>query len=213
MRVLLLGSTGRIGTLTQRAAVEAGHDVVAIVRTERPIEPSPRVTTIVGALAELATFDAALDGVDAVIAALGARSNAAADAQALVLAMQAVIRAMERSPVRRLVALSGAGVDVPGDRKPLPDRVMSLVVRRAARHIVGAKQAEFARISASQLQWTALRPPLVTDGPARGYRLSSELRPGARVTRADVAQALVDQVGDGEFVREAPFVLPRPRLR
>jgi hypothetical protein len=40
-------------------------------------------------------------------------------------------------------------------------------------------------LAATSLAWTALRPPLVADGPARGYRLSETLRPGARVTRAD----------------------------
>jgi len=48
----------------------------------------------------------------------------------------------------------------------------------------------------------------VTDGDPRGYHLSERLRPGARVTRADVAAALVDQLDDRAFNRAAPFVLP-----
>jgi hypothetical protein len=85
---------------------------------------------------------------------------------------------------------------------------MSLVVRRFARHVVGAKQREYAVLSASGLEWTALRPPLVTDGVARGYRLELKLRPGARVRRADVGQALVDQLTGPGFERAAGFVLP-----
>jgi hypothetical protein len=49
---------------------------------------------------------------------------------------------------------------------------------------------------------------LVTDGEPRGYRLDLRLRPGVHVTRADVGQALVDQLADTSFVRAAPFVLP-----
>lgn len=122
--------------------------------------------------------------------------------------MHYLVAAMVGGRVPRLVALSGAGVDVPGDRKPVLDRIMSGVVRRFARHIVGAKQREFEIFAASELEWTALRPPLVTDGSARGYRLDLSLQPGARVTRADVAQALVDQLVDRAFIRTAPFVLP-----
>jgi hypothetical protein len=77
-----------------------------------------------------------------------------------------------------------------------------------ARHVVGAKQREFQVIAATDLDWTALRPAIVTDGEARGYRLSLQLRPGARTTRADVGQAMVDQLTDSAFVRQAPFVLP-----
>jgi len=113
--------------------------------------------------------------------------------------------------IARLVTLSGAGIRVPGDRKSWVDRVASRVAGRLARHVVGAKQREFGVFSRSSLIWTALRPALVTDGPARGYRLSLDLTPGARVTRADVADALVNQLEDRQFLRAAPFVLPRGR--
>jgi len=109
---------------------------------------------------------------------------------------------------RRSSRMSGAAVDVPGDHKPFIDRAASKVVRRLARHVVGAKQREFDVFSASTLEWTALRPPLVADGPEKGYRLDLELTPGARVTRADVARALVDQLEDRTYVHAAPFVLP-----
>jgi hypothetical protein len=54
-----------------------------------------------------------------------------------------------------------------------------------------------------------IRPPLVRDDDPVGYRLSVQRRAGVRVTRADVARALVDQFSDVTFVRQAPFVLPR----
>lgn len=121
------------------------------------------------------------------------------------------VAAMDAYGVRRLVALSGAAVDVPGDRKPLVDRLASSVVRRLARHVVAAKQREYLALASSSLDWTALRPPLVGDGGTKGYRLDLRLQPGARVTRADVAQALVDQLTDRQFLGAAPFVLPAHR--
>jgi hypothetical protein len=45
------------------------------------------------------------------------------------------------------------------------------VVRRVARHVVDAKQREYDLFYAADIEWTALRPPLVTDGPPQGYRL------------------------------------------
>ncbi len=155
----------------------------------------------------------ALVGAGAVIAALGPRRNAPEEAAALEAGMRHLVAAMETSGVPRLVALSGAGIDVAGDRKPAVDRVVSRIVRTMARHVVGAKQREFAVFAATDLDWTAIRPAIVTDGDARGYRLDLALIPGARVTRADVAQALVDQVGDRAFVGAAPFVLPPSRGR
>ena len=151
-------------------------------------------------------------GVDAVIAAVGPRANTVEDERSLEVGMRNVVAAMDDGGVRRLVALSGAGIDVPDDRKPWLDRVASRLVRRLARHVVGAKQREYDVFSAADIDWTALRPPLVADGPPQGYRLDPRLKPGARVRRADVAAALVDQLTDDRFLRAAPFVLPPTRL-
>ena len=209
MRVLILGSTGRIGATTIREVIAAGHDVVALVRA-KPAEDGP-ISYMVGDVTDQNMVDRAVEGTDAVIAALGPRSNTADAVETLAIGMRNLVAAMDRYDVRRLIALSGAGVDAVGDRKPLVDRIMSRVVRRFARHVVGAKQREFEIFSATDLEWTALRPPFVTDGSAVGYRLSFELTPGARVTRSDVGKALADQLASRDFIRAAPFVLPPAR--
>ena len=208
MRVLIVGPTGRIGSLAVGRALAAGHEVVALVRDIARLQPQERLTSVVGDVRDPARVGEAAQGADAVIAAVGTTGNTADQEQALELGMRNIVAAMDAAGVRRLIALSGAGVDVPGDRKPAIDRIVSRLVRRFARHVVGAKQREYGIFAASDLEWTALRPPLVTDGEPRGYRLDLRLRPGVRVTRADVGQALVDQLADTSFVRAAPFVLP-----
>lgn len=208
MRVTILGATGRIGSLAFANVLAAGHDVTILTRGAAPASSGGRVTVVTGDIADAAAVRRTVEGSGAVVAALGPRSNDLDAELALELGMRNVVAAMADAGVSRLVALSGAAVDVPGDMKPVLDRVASRFVRVAARHVVGAKQREFAVFAASDLAWTALRPPIVTDGDARGYHLSERLRPGARVTRADVAAAIVDQVEDHSFIRAAPFVLP-----
>ena len=211
MRVLILGATGRVGGLALAEALAADHAVVALVRDPGALNAQPGLTVLGGSIADTSSVGAAMRGVDAVIAALGPRGNTIEHERGLEAGMRTLVAAMEDAGVRRLVALSGAGIDVLGDRKPWPDRVASRVVRRVARHVVGAKQREFDLFSAADIDWTALRPPLVTDGPPQGYRLDLRLRPGVRVRRTDVATALVDQLTDRRFHRAAPFVLPPNR--
>ncbi len=211
MQVTILGATGRIGSLVLADALAAGHAVVVLTRRAGS-EPDPiGVQTVSGDVTDPDAVGRAITGSDAVIAALGPRMNSLEEELALEKGMRHIVAAIDASGVTRLIALSGAAVDVPGDVKPVIDRVASRIVRLAARHVVGAKQREFAVFSASALAWTALRPAIVTDGPARGYRLSERLSPGARVTRADVAAAMVAQLDDDSFVRRAPFVLPRAK--
>ena len=206
MRVLVVGGSGRIGRFAVDAALAAGHDVTALAG--RPTA-NAAVRTVIADIGDARAVDHALASVDAVIAAVGPRSNTLEDERAVIAGMRNLVAAAERHGIARVVALSGAGVDVANDFKPFLDRLASAFVRRAAKHIVAAKQGEYEVLASSGLAWTALRPPLVTDGPARGYRLDLRLRPGARVTRADVGQALADQLTDETFVLLAPFVLPR----
>lgn len=208
MRVLLLGATGKIGSLTLDRALAAGHEVVVLARDPSRLRAVSNLTTVTGDVGDVRAVRAAMSGVQVVIAALGPRSNTVEEELALETGMRTVVETMGESGVRRIVTLSGAAVDAPGDRKPMFDRLASRIVRRMARHVVGAKQREYDVLAAADLDWTALRPPLVADGPPRGYRLATRLQPGARVRRADVARALIDQLGDERFIRAAPFVLP-----
>ena len=208
MQVTILGATGRIGSLVLANVLAGGHQVVALTRQTASLPGPVDVQTVNGDITDLEAVRLAVAGSAAVIAALGPRTNSLEDEVGLEQGMRNIVAAMQATGVTRLIALSGAAVDVPGDAKPIVDRVVSRIVRLAARHVVGAKQREFEVFSASGLAWTALRPALVSDGPARGYRLSEQLRPGARVTRADVATAMFDEIGDESFIRKAPFVLP-----
>ena len=208
MRVLILGATGRIGNLVLQRFVADGHEVVAVVRDPAKLPESSGVVAVAGDAEDATVIREAVSGADAVVATLGPRENRIEEALALEAAMRVLVASMEDAGVRRLVALSGAGISVPGDQKPVIDRLASSVVGRLARHVVGAKQREFDVFSQSSLDWTAVRPPLVRDGPAVGYRLSPRLEPGARVTRADTAAAIADQLVDRAYFRAAPFVLP-----
>ncbi|MEO7119238.1 MAG: NAD(P)H-binding protein [Candidatus Limnocylindrales bacterium] len=187
MQVTILGATGRIGSLVLADALAAGHTATILTRGTSAVPSDGRVTVITGDAADAIAIRRAVAGSAAVVAALGPRSNTIDAELALELGMRNLVAAMTDAGVSRLVALSGAAVDVPGDTKPLIDRVVSRFVRLAAHHVVGAKQREYAVFAASNLGWTALRPAIVTDGDPRGYHLSERLRPGARVTRADVA--------------------------
>ena len=209
MRVVLLGATGRIGSLCLEAALTGGHEVVALVRQPDRITPEERLELVAGDVRDAGSLSRAAAGADAVIAAMGPRSNTSDEEAALEEGMRTIVATMRSLGIRRVVTLSGAGVTVPGDEKPLVDRVMSRLVGQLARHVLGAKQREYEVLAASGLDWTALRPPLVTDGAPAGYRLDLRLTPGARVRRADVAQALIDQLEVRTYLGKAPFVLPR----
>ncbi|WP_279392413.1 NAD(P)H-binding protein [Rathayibacter sp. VKM Ac-2929] len=68
LTVLVVGSTGSIGTLVVEQAVAAGHTTRALVRkTRRAKNLNPRAQIIVGDATKIDTLRSALEDVDAVI--------------------------------------------------------------------------------------------------------------------------------------------------
>lgn len=213
MRLAILGATGRIGRHVLEQATESGHDVRVLVRNPDRLGPlATRVEAVVGCVDDPEAVDRVIGGADVVISAVGPDRNTADQVDRLRTGMEATVAAMRRHGVRRIVNLSGAGISAAGDRKPFIDRIVTRIVRRLARHVVGAKQAEYDVLAASDLEWVAVRPALVTDGQltARYVAGPDALRPGARISRADIAHLMLAQAVEPTHVGH-PGVFVRAR--
>ncbi len=93
MNLLVIGATGSIGSAAVTAALDAGHEVTAFVRTpEKLADLRGRVRVVVGDLADPSTVAAAVPGHDAVISAVGSGPDRA-QVDIPANAMRAVIEA------------------------------------------------------------------------------------------------------------------------
>jgi len=205
MKIAVFGATGAIGQQVTEQALAADHEVRALVR-DRSRQPLERIDSVPGDIVDAEAVARAVEGTDAVIWCVGATRNAADQVPIFESGARNLVAAMRRHGVRRLVALSGAGVTMPGERKPLSGRLMSAVVKVAARHVYEAKRREFEVFSRSDLEWTLLRPPRVVDGPVTGRSVVGFQLSSSRVTQGDLAQAMVEQLRDTNYLHAAPFV-------
>jgi hypothetical protein len=74
--------------------------------------------------------------------------------------------------------------------------------------VLADAEAHVARVRASDRDWTVVRAPRLTDGPAAGYR-HGDVDPGvAAVPRADVAAFLLECVEAELYVGEMPKIAP-----
>jgi putative NADH-flavin reductase len=229
MRIALFGASGDIGREVLAQAVAAGHTIIGVTRDaarlvaavppevgeaaraaddQAPRQGRGELIVVEGDVRDPATVARAVTGAEAVISTLGATDNTASEADAAARAIDAVVTGMEAAGIRRLVALSGAAITLEGERKPLSGRVAGWVVSKAAHWVVEAKQREYERIRDSDLEWTLVRPPNVVPGPANpAVGLRRNLPAGSfRVSRGDVAAALLRCATEPIFVGEAPFV-------
>lgn len=206
MKIALFGATGGIGRRVLSEADAAGHVVRALVRDPSRLPPETPIEAITGSLEDAEAVAETVRGTDAVIWAAGATSNSADQVAVFERGAHHLVAAMRQHDVRRLVALSGAGITLEGERKPLAGRLMTWIVRIAARHVYEAKRREYEVFSGSGLDWTLVRPPRVVEGEPTGRIVAGERLAGNRITQADLAAFMLRQVDDRTFVRAAPFV-------
>ena len=202
MRLAVTGAAGFIGSEVVTQALESGHRVSALSRRAGAVRPRPDLEVVLGDATDPIALARMLVGVDAVISCVGGTENLAA-------LMAALLDAMNAAPVRRLVAISGAGITVPGEHKPLRHRIASGLVRLLASKAVSAKQAEYEVLASSRdVDWVSLRPPRVVDGPASGKARPSldAAEMAFRVTRADVAAVILQELTDDRFLGQPAYI-------
>ena len=206
MKILVLGATGGTGRLIVRDALVKGHSVVALVRSKASAD-LPGVDMIEGDARDEGTLTRALDGCNAVISALGTGMGFR-KVDLLAVATGALVTAMTRNGVRRLVCISALGVgDSHGHGGFVFDRLFQPLLLR---HAYEDKDRQESAICASSLDWVVVRPARLTDDPARGsVRAVTDLAAvkGGKIARADVARFVVEQLTTDTWLRRTPVLL------
>jgi putative NADH-flavin reductase len=216
MRLTIVGATGGIGGQLLDQARAAGHDVTAVVRDPRRLDPSRngvRVVSVDLATPEAAVLEAAIAGADAVLSGVGPRPMAKAGVAEH--GTRAIVQAMQATGVRRIVVVSAApNSTVPSPGRPNPPRhdpgegfFMRNLLTPFAKTVMRERYADLALMEdvlrASDLDWTIFRPPRLTNKPVTGhYRtaLGQNLRGGALISRADVAHAMLAALEQRETI-------------
>jgi putative NADH-flavin reductase len=210
MQIALFGASGRTGQLLTERALAQGHTVTALVRSPGSYANASRVRVVQGDAFTPAAIDQTLEGADAVLSALGARSLGREDV--LERAVPLIVAAMERKGVSRIVVLGSAGaLDSALDKQPAWRRwlVEKIVYKTALKWPVASQRAQYAALAASSLDWTMVMPPMLTNGSPRGvYRVDGDALPrnGSSIARADVADFMMQQLTSQQWSRKGVYL-------
>lgn len=204
--IAVFGATGGVGRHVVQQAQAAGYSVRALVRDPDRLPADSGLTTVVGDITDPEAVARTVEGADAVIWAVGSTSNSADQVPIFESGARNLVVAMKRHGVRRLVALSGAGITLDGERKPVRGRLMSALVGVLVRHVVEAKRREYAAFKDSGLDWTLVRPPRVVKGAPTGRYVAGDVLVGRTVTQGDLAEFMLRETHEAKHVRAAPFI-------
>jgi uncharacterized protein YbjT (DUF2867 family) len=202
MNLLIVGATGGTGRQLVSQALERGHRVTALVRRPPRAEGRPGLTTIVGNVLDPASLDRAVRGQEAVVSALG-HKRWLGPSRILSEGTRNLVAAMGRHGVRRLVCETALGISDAWWQLGL---YYTLFVRPVILPFYFRdKVRQEAVIRASDLEWTIVRPGVLTNGPKRGrYRHGPRVGHWlwtVRISRADVAAFMLDELTDRRHVR------------
>jgi uncharacterized protein YbjT (DUF2867 family) len=206
MRVVVVGAAGGVGRHAVRLAAERGHTVAAVAR--RPEADAYTTRWVVGDVRNTAVITPLLDGAEAVLWCVGVTKTSGGDVGRT--ALPPLVDAMEKHGVPRFVGVSGAGADLPGDRKGPGARLISGLTHRLGRDLVEDKEGEYRILAGSGLDWTQVRPPRLVDRPGAALYTLTDDAPGIRakpVPRADVALAMLHLAESRQWLSAAPYLL------
>jgi len=206
--VLIIGASKGIGLATVQAALKAGYSVRALARSATTIRVDhPKLEKVDGDARDQDTIERALAGMQAVIQTLGvipAPSLIVFGTQLFSRATRVLVGAMEAGPVKRLICVTGFGA---GDSRGYGGLLYNAALSLFLSQVYADKDVQERIIRRSRLDWTIVRPTILTDGPRTGnYRALVNPRDWTSgfISRADVADFLVKQIDDKSLLHQTP---------
>lgn len=204
MNLTIFGASGQTGMFVVERALLLENRVTAYVRSPQTFPLSADNLVIVpGDVRMAAPVAQAIEGADAVVCAVGVRpgsgkSNVSSEATANIIA------GMKEHGVRRLIAVTAAGLS---NRGPRTSAISNLFMKVFVS--LEDKERQEHLIRESGLDWTIVRPPLLNNEPHTGsYKVGEDLQPGltSKFARADLADFVLDLLNDDTYVGQAVTV-------
>jgi putative NADH-flavin reductase len=210
MNIAIFGASGATGRLLMQRSLTAGYSVTVLIRNPDRLQVGD-VRIVQGSAFNLAAVHETIEGADIVFSALGAHSPLRNE-NVLPRAVPLIVEAMKQARVRRIIVLGSAGA-LPDSlsKQPAWRRwiVQKIVYNTFLKWPVSEQISQYATLSHSDLDWTMVMPPMLTNGAARGYfRVDGEALPrnGSRISRSDVADFMMQQIEDPQWIGRRVYI-------
>lgn len=201
MKLLLIGSTGMVGSRIAAEARDRGHTVTEVSRSggEGRLAIS---TDDVASLAETAS------GHDAIVSAIAPPRDGSDASAPLVAAGHNVLDAARKADVARVLFVGGAGsLLLPDGTRNVDQAEFPAMYKGEA--LAHADLLDMIRSEADDLEWTNLSPAaLIEPGERSGHftlgldDLVADADDVSRITAEDYSVALVDEIEHPAHLRQ-----------
>lgn len=207
-KVLIVGATGGTGRQLLMQALQRGLVVTALARNPSKLDVEhPSLTVVQGDVLDQKSLETAMRGQDAVLCALG-HKRYFWPTRILSDGTRNILASMKSYGVPRLICETSLGIGDSAGRMGVYYTFFTIPVVLA--FYFWDKTRQERTIAQSDSEWVIVRPAVLTNGEQRG-RVRHGKDVGnyiltARISRADVAGFMLDQLTSNSYLRNSTGV-------
>jgi putative NADH-flavin reductase len=210
MKITILGSTGFVGKVLLKKALDKGYQVKTLVRNPEKLgEFKTRVEFIQGNIFNAEDIEKTVSETEAVISTVGPPQRNPGDPERYKKAMEDLVAILEKRNIRRFIHIGGAA-HLGGEKEnwTLGRRFLRFFLNTLSKPILVAKHLEWEVLKKSKLEWTLVRPPRIADGESKGKKLMADEKNLAslQVNVEDLSNFLLEQITSVTWIRKAPLI-------
>lgn len=191
MKIALFGATGRVGYAILTLLLEKGIEVTVLVRNSEKLQIQPGLTVLQGDARSTIDVERTLDGVNAVISALGTDKTSV-----LTESITHIITVMQKQRIKRIITIGTAGIL---DSKVEPGllRYQSSESKRKSSTAAQEHHRVYDLLNDSSLDWTIICPTYLPTGASTDeYSILRDMLPvnAVQTTTGDTALFAVNEL-------------------
>jgi putative NADH-flavin reductase len=198
MNILIICANGGIGKQAVEMALEAGHQVTAMVRDPAKLNITHQRLEVVKAdIQRPETFEKYLQNKDAVISAIG--DNMDKPTRLYSGGNWNLLNAMKKFGVNRAFFISAAAIEISPAQSFIVKLATRLIVQNLFGHGYADQRIMEKLIKQSDINWTIMRPPRLVNKPATGhyrFAINGFLKKCLSISRADMAHFMIQNINN-----------------
>lgn len=204
-KIAVIGGTGKSGQYLVQNLLEKGYSLKLLLRhPENFILQNPFIEVVKGDARDETAIHTLIEGSDLVMSTLGQPKG---EKSIFSDAAKNIISAMNHYGIRRYIVTTGLSVNTPFDHKNERIKMSTGWMYENYPETTTDKQKEYELLQDSNLDWTLVRLPLI-HLTEENFPIETNLQDckGEGISAADLAEFLVSQIKDSEYIRKSPFL-------
>lgn len=211
MKILILGSTGRLGNRIFNEAFERGHQLNVLVRDSSKIALNNNVTVFTGLPTDMQMLEKSMSNCDVLVSALNISRTSdfplaplRTPKDFLSHTAQNIIDLVPKSVIKRVIIVSAQGVNE--TRGDIPTWFRWSIDHTNIRYAYYEHERQENLIRSSNLVWTIVRPVGLTNQTISKIINVSQgniPKPSLTISRSDVAKFVLDEAENARYIKRA----------